>query len=113
MKLARRMLASVRNYDHVGRYGGEEFLIVLGDSSASTLAISAERVRACIAAKPVETDAGPIPVTISLGVLSVAAAALMKSEDVLRAADAALYRAKTNGRNRVETATGRTNAAAR
>jgi len=43
-----RMLASVRNYDYVGRYGGEEFLIVLAECTASALATTAERMRACV-----------------------------------------------------------------
>jgi two-component system, cell cycle response regulator len=105
-EVARRILASVRNYDYVGRYGGEEFLIVLAECSPSDLAVSAERMRACVSKKPVETDAGPIPVTLSIG--SVAGNALgdpvLNGEQLLRTADTALYCAKTNGRNRVERA---------
>jgi diguanylate cyclase (GGDEF)-like protein len=89
-----------------GRYGGEEFLIVLAECSPSDLAVSAERMRACVSKKPVETDAGPIPVTLSIG--SVAGNALgdpvLNGEQLLRTADTALYCAKTNGRNRVERA---------
>ena len=105
-EVARRLLVSVRNYDYVGRLGGEEFLILLGDSSTSALALTAERMRVCISRTPVETDSGPVPVTVSLGVVSEQAAALMKGEGFLRAADSALYRAKRNGRNRVESASG-------
>jgi two-component system, cell cycle response regulator len=105
-EVARRLLASVRNYDYVGRYGGEEFLILLGDSSASALAITAERMRVCISRQPIDTDAGPLTVTVSLGSVSERAAVAMKGEGFLRAADGALYRAKRNGRNRVESASG-------
>lgn len=105
-EVARRLFASVRNYDYVGRYGGEEFLILLGDSSASALEITAERMRVCISRQPIDTEAGPLTVTVSLGSVSEHAAVAMKGEGFLRAADGALYRAKRNGRNRVESASG-------
>jgi two-component system, cell cycle response regulator len=102
---ARRMLASVRNYDFVGRYGGEEFLIILAECTPEDLAITGERMRAQVSAKPVDTDVGPIPVTVSIGLVSGhAAKAVLTGEDLLRAADTALYCAKRNGRNRVENA---------
>ena len=104
-EVARRMLASVRNYDYVGRYGGEEFLIVLAECSAADLIATAERMRAGISRKPVETDAGPIAVTVSIGIVAGhQLGELVKGEALLRAADTALYCAKTNGRNRVERA---------
>lgn len=105
-EVARRMLASVRNYDYVGRYGGEEFLIVLADCAPSALAATAERIRVCVSENPIETKAGPIPVTVSIGSATgdATAAPLLDGEDLLRAADTALYHAKNNGRNRVECA---------
>jgi diguanylate cyclase (GGDEF)-like protein len=104
-EVARRMLASVRNYDYVGRYGGEEFLVVLAECSAADLIATAERMRAGISRKPVETEAGPIPVTVSIGIVAGRQLGeLVKGEALLRAADTALYCAKTNGRNRVERA---------
>src|SRR5260370_38155419 len=69
-EMARRMLASVRSYDFVGRYGGEEFLIVLNSCDASQSLTRAEEIRRAIASVPVQTTHGPIPVTMSLGVLS-------------------------------------------
>jgi two-component system cell cycle response regulator len=103
-EVGRRILASVRNYDYVGRYGGEEFLIVLAECSASDLAVTAERMRVCVSRKPVETDCGPVPVTLSIGLVTGQAvgSAAVKGEELLRAADTALYCAKSNGRNRVE-----------
>ena len=88
----------------LGRYGGEEFLTVLTECSPADLAITAERMRLCVSGKPVDTESGPIPVTISIGLVSEHAGsrAFLKGEELLRAADIALYRAKTNGRNRVE-----------
>lgn len=104
--VARRLLESVRNYDYVGRYGGEEFLIVLAECSPSDLIVTAERMRVYVSEKPVDTDSGPIPVTISIGVAAQRdlGPKLRREEELVRAADKALYCAKANGRNRVEQA---------
>ena len=101
---ARRMAAAVRNYDWVGRYGGEEFLILLPGCDAQDLAASAERIRSSISDRPIETRAGPIVITVSIGVVSTMPAAQPAPgyEALLCAADLALYSAKANGRNRVE-----------
>ncbi len=105
-EVAGRILASVRNYDYVGRYGGEEFLIVLAECTTSDLIATAQRMRVCVSGSPIETEAGPIPVTVSIGLAArdANAALHLTGEDLLRVADTALYRAKTNGRNRVECA---------
>ncbi len=65
---ARRMNSSVRPYDSVGRYGGEEFLVVLPGSDGLGALTVAERIRENFANRPVLTTAGPVPVTLSLGV---------------------------------------------
>jgi len=105
-EVARRLAAGVRPYDVVGRYGGEEFLIVFPGCSAPNLIAGAERLRHCIADQPIETSVGPIPVTLSLGLSSVEQGKneALDGETFLRAADEALYAAKARGRNRVETA---------
>jgi two-component system cell cycle response regulator len=102
----RRLAVNVRPYDAVGRYGGEEFLIVLPDCNADNLVIGAERLRHCIADHPIETCAGPIQITLSLGLKSVEQCDKEPAdcETLLREADEALYAAKARGRNRVETA---------
>lgn len=96
---ALRMRSCVRAYDSVGRYGGEEFLIVVpaGDEAGTTAV--AERIRHAISEKSVSTEAGPIPVTASLG---VAVSLCRDTKDILRSADEALYQAKARGRNRIE-----------
>src|SRR5260370_2761851 len=101
-EIARRMLASVRSYDFVGRYGGEEFLIVLNNCDASQSLTRAEEIRRAIASVPVQTTHGPLPVTMSLGVLSSRDWGLRSVEELLQEADAALYKAKAAGRNCVQ-----------
>jgi two-component system, cell cycle response regulator len=102
----RRLAANVRPYDAVGRYGGEEFLIVLPGCNAFNLGVSAERLRHCIADQVIETSVGQIPLTLSLGLASVEQGEkkMLDCEMFLRHADKALYAAKDRGRNRVETA---------
>jgi len=102
-EVARRLVAAVRTYDAVGRYGGEEFLIVFPGCNGASLLVGAERLRCCIAEQPVESSVGRIPVTLSLGLASVEQGEeTVNSEAILRRADEALYAAKARGRNRVE-----------
>jgi two-component system cell cycle response regulator len=105
-EVTRRLVVGVRPYDAVGRYGGEEFLIVFPGCSAPNLIVGAERLRHCIADQPIETSAGQIPVTLSLGLSSAEQGEkeTLDCEAFLRAADEALYAAKARGRNRVESA---------
>jgi diguanylate cyclase (GGDEF)-like protein len=98
-EVARRLLASVRSYDFVGRYGGEEFLIVLNNCESGQASVRAEEVRAGIANAPIQTSRGALPITISLGVLASRDWELELVEEILSATDSALYRAKAEGRN--------------
>ena len=97
---ARRMSSSVRPYDAVGRYGGEEFLIVLPGSDGLGALTVAERIREAFSKRPVHTSAGPVPLTLSLGVAAEGGEAVTDSAALLQAADSALKRAQQNGRNR-------------
>lgn len=99
-EVCRRMQAAVRSYDSIGRYGGEEFVIVLPDSEVLSGTEQAERLRKGVSAKPVETGEIEIPVTLSLGVAVLGQDQADSYESLLRIADAALYRAKESGRNR-------------
>jgi diguanylate cyclase (GGDEF)-like protein len=99
---ARRLAASVRPYDSAARYGGEEFLCVLPRCDARQAASVAERIRRAIAGEAIEVPKAKLGITISLGV--AAGGGNEGGEALIRAADAALYRAKNAGRNRVEVA---------
>jgi two-component system, cell cycle response regulator len=98
----RRIRACLRPYDAVGRYGGEEFLIAMPACDAAASLGLALRIRDTLAASPVETSQGGIPVTISLGVTAADGSATGVNVDTLVSrADAALYKAKEQ-RNCVE-----------
>jgi len=94
---ARRLLEVLRPYDFIGRYGGEEFLVVLPSCSSHHGVRRAEEFRRAIAARPVFTAAGPLMVTCSVGVAAYDHA--MPPDDLIHRADEALYRAKRLGRN--------------
>ena len=97
--VARRMQSSIRIYDAVGRYGGEEFLIVAPECDAANAVQQAERLRNRICGEAVETPAGDLHVSASFGV--AVTRTKVEVECLLRAADAALYSAKHAGRNSV------------
>jgi diguanylate cyclase (GGDEF)-like protein len=99
---AGRMQAAVRSYDLVGRYGGEEFLIVLPATSGPNAMQLAERLRATLAHEPVGHGSSRISVTASFGVTATGQAPSGDPQTLIRLADEALYRAKEQGRNRVE-----------
>jgi diguanylate cyclase (GGDEF)-like protein len=87
--------------DLVGRYGGEEMVVLLPATDADGALVAAERVREAIAAEPLATVAGEaIHGTVSIGVAAFPAMA-RTPEDLFAAADRALYAAKHEGRNRV------------
>jgi diguanylate cyclase (GGDEF)-like protein len=102
------LTAQTRQGDSIYRYGGEEFLLVLPEQSASSATEAAERIRHAVESlgitHPAGTSAGVI--TISVGVATYNCAGNTTSEDLLEEADNALYYAKSNGRNRVAHAAG-------
>lgn len=94
---ARRLKACVRIYDSVGRVGGEEVLCVLPECSAEIAFGVAERLGSALAQTPVDTPAGPIAIAGSIGVASTDQLSGASAEQLLRAADLALHRAKQLG----------------
>jgi diguanylate cyclase (GGDEF)-like protein len=100
--VATRITNSVRPYDAVGRFGGEEFLVGMPGSNLNVAQGRAEQIRAAICATPIPTDQTAVLVSVSLGVTVAPPDVSSRIEDLLRSADDALYRAKSLGRNRVE-----------
>ena len=98
-EVARRLHSSVRSYDMVGRYGGEEFLVVLNKCDPSSAVARAENLRNAIASKPILLPAKSLAVTISIGVALTTDFPNRDADDILHAADMALYAAKQAGRN--------------
>jgi two-component system, cell cycle response regulator len=100
-EVARRLLYSVRSYDYVGRYGGEEFLIILNNCTSASATARAEEIRLAVSYVPVETSVGALPVTMSIGLHHTENWGLRAVEELLQEVDSALYTAKATGRNRV------------
>ena len=99
---ARRMKNLLRPYDDVGRYGGEEFILVLPGCNAETAVNIAERIRLEFEKTPIVSSEGTFPVSLSFGVAITEGKDCARTDDVIGLADDALYKAKENGRNRVE-----------
>ena len=93
---------SVRSTDLVARYGGEEFAVMMPETGLEDALTFAEKIRHLLESRPVPTQAGPLPVTVSIGVSSVPRSRIHSPKEMVVAADRALYRAKKGGRNRVE-----------
>lgn len=101
---ARRLRIALRSYDLSGRYGGEEFLTVLPRCGRANALEVGERVRKAVMAEPFEIDRLKLDVTVSLGVATTMGDEHVPARSMIRAADHALYKAKREGRNRVEMA---------
>ena len=98
-EVARRLLVSVRPYDLVGRFGGEEFLVVLNNCDADSAMDRAEELRQAIAAAPITAASNSISVTMSFGVIASQYWNPASPDEFVRRADAALYAANDAGRN--------------
>ncbi|HET7585662.1 MAG TPA: diguanylate cyclase [Gemmatimonadaceae bacterium] len=101
--VVRVLQREARSVDFVARYGGEEFVVVLPETSAEGAFALAERICARVREEPIETPhaATPLHVTVSIGVATVPSPQVESTDDLIALADAALYRAKREGRDRV------------
>lgn len=112
----KRLAGALRPSDFLGRYGGEEFLIIAPGACGTPEESLYERLRQSVAGEPMQTSAGMIPITASFGVARVggdievsewrAKSLNARSKELVAEADGALYEAKKNGRNRVEYSSG-------
>jgi two-component system, cell cycle response regulator len=100
-ELAKRIDSSLRSYDSVGRYGGEEFIILIPGCNGPEAAELAERLRASIADLPVRADEGEFHCTMSFGATALDGREDLDLNSLIREADEALLLAKNSGRNHV------------
>ena len=101
---ATRMRSVLRDYDAIGRYGGEEFLIVMTERTAAEARGIVDRAREAVGAEPIDAGGAQVGITLSVGVAWSGTAA-EQGAALIHAADEALYRAKAGGRNRVDVQT--------
>jgi diguanylate cyclase (GGDEF)-like protein len=97
---AKRIAAPLRRYDSLGRYGGEEFLVVLPECGLQQTVEIAERVRLSIATAPIDRSGEKIAVTVSIGAAAISEDPV-SIDEFIESADRALYDAKRLGRDRV------------
>jgi len=99
--IARICMKNLRTDDTLGRFGGEEFVILLPETKLEDARNIAERLRRLVAETPIETEIGPINITISIGVALMENTYTITIDQLLSRADKAMYLAKQAGRNRV------------
>jgi diguanylate cyclase (GGDEF)-like protein len=99
--VANRFRESIRATDLVARYGGEEFAIMMPETALDDAITFAEKIRTIVEEEPIDTQAGLVPATVSIGVASVPFTKVRGPKELIVAADKALYRAKKAGRNQV------------
>lgn len=97
--LSKILSESLRNYDSVGRIGGEEFLVITPLKVGVDCISLFDRLRLRVAESKITTKSGALSITVSIGVAFAAAGSTV--DEILEAADRAMYRAKNDGRNRV------------
>lgn len=100
IQAAGKLSSGIREVDHLGRYGGEEFVLILPNCDEESARVIAERCRSALSSEPVKTDTAELSLTGSFGV-AAARGTSIDSHDLFRRADQALYQAKDAGRNQV------------
>lgn len=100
VQAAQSLAASIREIDHLGRYGGEEFILLLPNCDQESARLTAERCRKALTARPVDIGSAQLALSGSFGVAAISGSDI-DGEELFRRADHALYQAKEAGRNRV------------
>jgi len=100
--VSRMFQQSIRSTDLAARYGGEEFAVMMPETELQDAITFAEKIRSLVESAEVPTAAGPLRITVSIGVSTVPHTRIRTAHEVVVAADRALYRAKKNGRNQVQ-----------
>ncbi|MGA2347643.1 MAG: diguanylate cyclase, partial [Candidatus Sulfotelmatobacter sp.] len=103
-QVAQRLKQTLRPYDLVGRYGGEEFILILPGCSLEIGARRADEIRKLVGKDPIVTPFGTTSATVSMGVTATSLTRDGTVAELLHEADMSLYAAKKNGRNRIEIA---------
>jgi diguanylate cyclase (GGDEF)-like protein len=101
-RIASQLQKELRSYDCAARYGGEEFISILPDSNLKEAVFVADRIRQSVQSLKFSGSLSPLNITASLGVVCFPIAGASTVDSFIKLADDALYRAKSNGRNRVE-----------
>lgn len=100
---AGRLQTCLRSYDKMGRYGGEEFIIIIANTSELKMKSISERLRKKIEDEAFTTAAGELEITISIGYITTKFSKVRSESDLIKLSDDALYQAKDSGRNCVKT----------
>jgi diguanylate cyclase (GGDEF)-like protein len=101
VKVAGLLVLMMRGVDTVARFGGEEFAVLLPETNRLGAAVLGERIRAAIEREQINVDGQIIPVTVSIGITTLAAGDVESIDQLLNIADQRLYLAKNGGRNRI------------
>lgn len=101
-EISRRLRLAIRKHDQIGRFGGDEILVLLWHTDSESLRIVADRLCGCVSGEPIPTDAGPLEVSVSVGGASSDDRFSVSADTLLQLSDQALYSAKYKGRNRAE-----------
>jgi len=99
--VARVLKDGIRTVDTLGRYGGEEFMAILPQTEIDDARLLAERLRSAVETHAFKLSGKPLSITVSIGVAHYPEESIASAEDLVRASDQALYRAKQAGRNRI------------
>jgi diguanylate cyclase (GGDEF)-like protein len=102
-QVAERCKSVLRSSDMIGRYGGEEFVILLPETDLEKAKRIADRIRQLVMNRPIVTERGDVNLTVSIGLACLEPGSNNNLEQILDLADQALYRAKDLGRNRIQT----------